>query len=77
LLQGDEAERRGIRGFGVGDVVEEDPSTIYLCNFWGFDAAEWILPGAAPHPSDDLTEGALRGLPQDETSAVPREAAAV
>jgi cellulose synthase/poly-beta-1,6-N-acetylglucosamine synthase-like glycosyltransferase len=35
------AEERGIRKMGVGDVLEAEGEKLLLCNFWGFEEAEW------------------------------------
>jgi len=49
-LQGGELEQDGAgdaspeRIFGVGDVLESEDSTLLICHYWGFEAAEWILP---------------------------------
>jgi hypothetical protein len=49
-LQGDEPQQDDAgnasaeRIFGVGDVLESGDSTLLLCHYWGFEAAEWILP---------------------------------
>lgn len=50
LLQGDEPEQEETesstqgRIFGIGDVIESEDSTLLICHYWGFEAAEWILP---------------------------------
>lgn len=41
LLQGEEAERRDLRKFGVGDILEPEGGRPILCNFWGFNQGEW------------------------------------
>lgn len=40
-LQQGGAEQRGIRIMGVGDVLELEGEPPLLCNFWGFEEAEW------------------------------------
>lgn len=40
-LQEGGAEERGIRSMGVGDVLEQEGERPLLCNFWGFEEAEW------------------------------------
>ena len=67
-LQGEEAEQRGIRKLGVGDAIETESRQVLICNFWGFDPAEWRSaethpePGAESGSGNDPPEGA--GQPQ-------------
>ena len=79
LLQGDEPEQdeagSSLQGriFGVGDVLESEDSTVLICHYWGFEAAEWILPenefnrgaivGDGEACEDAEAENALHGLP--------------
>jgi hypothetical protein len=40
----------------VGDVLQLDPSSILVMNFWGFDEAKWQEPDpAAERPGDKLS----------------------
>ena len=56
-LRGEELARRGFRPLGVGDALEAESTSLLVCNFWGFDPAEWHFPradpGAQPRPSGD------------------------
>ena len=78
-LQGDEPEPvegdtvSPERIFGVGDVLESEDSTLLICHYWGFEAAEWILPenefnrdaiaGESPGYADAEAESTLQALP--------------
>ena len=82
-LQGDEPEQEEeqeeaasplqARVFGVGDVLESEDATVLICHYWGFEAAEWILPenefnrgaiGVDGESSEDTeAENALHALP--------------
>ena len=56
-LQEKESARRGFRPLGVGDALESDGAALVVCNFWGFDQAEWQIPqaeeGALSRRGDD------------------------
>ena len=57
-LQEGGAEERGIRKMGVGDVLELEADKPLLCNFWGFEEAEWRQAAEAaawepPGPGQD------------------------
>jgi hypothetical protein len=43
-LQEGGAEERGIRKMGVGDVLDSPGQGPLLCNFWGFEEAQWRQP---------------------------------
>ena len=78
-LQGDEPEQEEAgstpqgRIFGVGDVLQSEDATVLICHYWGFEAAEWILPenefnrgaiGVDGEPAEDTeAENALHALP--------------
>jgi hypothetical protein len=78
-LQGDEPDRGDAefapenRIFGVGDVLEAADSTLFICHYWGFESAEWILPenefnrgqivGDGAGSEDAESENALHALP--------------
>ena len=47
-LRGEELARRGFRPLGVGDALEAASASLVVCNFWGFDPAEWHVPQADP-----------------------------
>ncbi len=55
-LRGEESARHAFRPLGVGDVLESDRAALVVCNFWGFDPAEWQIPQAeegTPSPVGD------------------------
>ena len=52
-LQGEEAERRGIRKLGVGDAIETESPEVLICNFWGFDRAQWHSAETLPETAAD------------------------
>lgn len=55
----DEPEaRHGRREFGVGDVLETEPSSLMILNHWGFDQAEWRPPETAADSSEPEAEQA-------------------
>lgn len=66
-LQGDESEQPDAgdqsraRIFGVGDVLESDDSGVWICQFWGFDGAEWILPEQEFNRESTIDSGAYSG----------------
>lgn len=62
-LQGEEAERRGIRKLGVGDAIETETREVLICNFWGFDRAKWRSPESHP---ESLSDSASRSDAPDE-----------
>jgi hypothetical protein len=65
-LRGEELAQRGFRPLGVGDALEAESASLVVCNFWGFDPAEWHVPqaeqGIPPRrgedaPSDEVQPG--------------------
>ncbi len=61
MLQDEQAEARGLRSMGVGDVLETEQSEVLLCNFWGFDRAEWHVPHAGQRPESEGDFGGQAG----------------
>jgi hypothetical protein len=55
-LQGEEAGQRGIRTLGVGDAIETESREVLICNFWGFDRAQWISAETHPEAGTDSAE---------------------
>ena len=55
------------RPFGIGDALETG-KRLFLCNYWGFDSAEWRDAAAPPQASQD--EIAATGSAPAETSHV-------
>ena len=55
-LRGEELARRGFRPLGVGDALETESASLVVCNFWGFDPAEWHVPQADPSAQRAQTE---------------------
>lgn len=78
-LQGDQPEQQEAQSpsegriFGVGDVLESEDSALLICHYWGFEAAEWILPenefnrdgivGEGVGSEDAEAENALHAMP--------------
>ena len=62
-LQGEEAERRGIRKLGVGDAIETELREVLICNFWGFDRAEWR--SAETHPESGADSASRSDAPEE------------
>ena len=73
-LQGEEAERRGLRPMGVGDALQIGPETLVVCNFWGFDQAEWQLTEYSGPGSPASSDG--QPSPEPAVSPVAEEPAA-
>ncbi len=55
-LQAEEAEQRGIRNMGVGDAIETESGDVLICNFWGFDRAQWHSVEAHPESGVDAAK---------------------
>ena len=59
----DEPEaRHGRRELGVGDVLESEPSSLFILNHWGFDKAEWRTSEAVTESSEIEAEQATPAL---------------
>ena len=61
-LRGKESARRGFRPLGVGDALETEAASLVVCNFWGFDPAEWHVPQA----EQGIPPGRGEDAPSDE-----------
>jgi hypothetical protein len=68
-LQEGGADERDIRKMGVGDVLEAEAEKPLLCNFWGFEDAEWRQvaesagsePPPGPGPAEEVAAAATKG----------------
>jgi hypothetical protein len=52
-LQGEEAAELAGRPLGIGDVLEEEESSLMICQYWGFDPAAWRSADAGSEPEAD------------------------